>query len=283
MRRVRLGLPPVVSVEEDRAVSGRPGDGSPGAGRASAPPALRLDNICRHYGGLHAVSKVTFSVGAGERRAVIGPNGAGKTTLFKVISREETASEGHVEFLGTDITRMPAHKVARLGLARTYQITRVFPALTVLENVVLAIQGLAKGKFSMLTPFMRRTEIVDRAEQTIDGVGLKKVIRAPAGNLGHGEQRQLELGIALSQEPKLLLLDEPAAGLSPSERVLMRDLVKGLPDEMTILLIEHDMELALGLADYVICLHNGSQVAEGNPAEIKANRRVRDIYLGRGD
>jgi branched-chain amino acid transport system ATP-binding protein len=244
---------------------------------------LRLTGVCRHYGGLRAVSDVSFEVASGERRAVIGPNGAGKTTLFKMISREEPATKGRVEFLGHDITRMPAYRVAKLGLSRTYQITRVFPSLTVLENVMLATQGLRPGKYQMFKAAMRNQALVEDSKRAVERVGLQRVARTPAAELGHGEQRQLELGIALAQEPTLLLLDEPAAGLSAVERSMMRDLVRDLPDDMTVLLIEHDMELALGLADYVTCLHNGSQVAEGNPEEIKSNERVQDIYLGRGN
>lgn len=254
-----------------------------GTGGAAPPPVLRLTGVCRHYGGLRAVSDVSFEVAPGERRAVIGPNGAGKTTLFKMISREEPTTKGHVEFLGRDITKMPAYRVAKLGLSRTYQITRVFPSLSVLENVVLATQGLRPGKYQMFKSAMSNKTLVEDSERAVERVGLRRVAKTPAAELGHGEQRQLELGIALAQEPKLLLLDEPAAGLSAAERGLMRDLLRDLPDDMTVLLIEHDMELALGLADYVTCLHNGSQVAQGNPEEIKNNERVQDIYLGRGD
>jgi branched-chain amino acid transport system ATP-binding protein len=246
-------------------------------------PVLRLTGVCRHYGGLQAVSDVSLEVASGERRAVIGPNGAGKTTLFKMISREEPTTKGRVEFLGRDITKMPAYRVAKLGLSRTYQITRVFPSLSVLENVVLATQGLRPGKYQMFKAAMSNKSLVEESERAVERVGLQHVAKTPAAELGHGEQRQLELGIALAQKPKLLLLDEPAAGLSAAERGMMRDLVRDLPDDMTLLLIEHDMELALGLADYVTCLHNGSQVAEGNPEEIKNNERVQDIYLGRGE
>jgi len=246
-------------------------------------PVLRLTGVCRHYGGLQAVSDVSLEVASGERRAVIGPNGAGKTTLFKMISREEPTTKGRVEFLGRDITKMPAYRVAKLGLSRTYQITRVFPSLSVLENVVLATQGLRPGKYQMFKAAMSNKSLVEESERAVERVGLQHVAKTPAAELGHGEQRQLELGIALAQKPKLLLLDEPAAGLSAAERGMMRDLVRDLPEDMTLLLIEHDMELALGLADYVTCLHNGSQVAEGNPEEIKNNERVQDIYLGRGE
>ncbi|MGH2734019.1 MAG: ABC transporter ATP-binding protein [Actinomycetota bacterium] len=248
----------------------------------TAPPVLRLEGVTRDFGGVRAVDAVSFEVMPGERRAVIGPNGAGKTTLFKLISREDKLTAGSIEYAGTDITRLPSHRVARMGLGRTYQITRVFPALTVEENVMLAAQGIRSGKFSILRPARSRPAIVDTAHDAIDHAGLSKVIRAKAAELGHGQQRQLELAIALAGDPRVLLLDEPGAGLSSAERSMMRDLVRGLPDDITLLLIEHDMELALGLADFVICMHNGQTVAEGSPAEIKADENVQDIYLGAG-
>jgi branched-chain amino acid transport system ATP-binding protein len=250
-------------------------------GRSSA--VLRLRGVTRDYGGLRAVDKVSLDVAPGERRAIIGPNGAGKTTLFRLISREESLTAGRVEFLGEDITTMPAHRVARRGLGRTYQITRIFPALTVEQNVVLAAQGTRTGKFNVLRPLSTRRDVLDKAHDCIARVGIEKYSGVRAEAIGHGRQRQLELGLALAADPRVLLLDEPGAGLSAAERTLMRDLVSHLPREITVLLIEHDMELALGLADYVLCMHNGKAVAEGTSEEIKADERVRDIYLGRGE
>lgn len=253
-----------------------------GDGRQSGSPVLRLEGVTRDFGGLRAVDNLSFRVMAGERRAVIGPNGAGKTTLFKLISREDRLTSGRIEYLGQDITRMPVHRVARMGLGRTYQITRIFPALTVEENVVLAAQGIRGGKFSLFRPVSSRGAILEKARDAIARMGLGSVAQTKTAKLGHGQQRQLELAIALAGDPKVLLLDEPGAGLSSMERALMRDLVRGLPQEITVLLIEHDMELALGLADFVVCMHNGKSVAEGSPADIKANAEVQDIYLGRG-
>jgi branched-chain amino acid transport system ATP-binding protein len=250
--------------------------------KAKSGAALRLRGVTRDYGGLRAVDDVSFEVAAGERRAVIGPNGAGKTTLFKLISGEEPLSGGTIEFLGADISGMSAHRIARRGLGRTYQITRVFPALSVEDNVILAAQGARSGKFTMLRPVSRRTEVVDRSRSCLERVGLADAGSARASELGHGQQRQLELALALATEPQVLLLDEPAAGLSSAERGLMRDLVRSLSEDLTLLLIEHDMELALGLSDRVTCMHNGRSVAEGTPEEIKGNRQVQDIYLGRG-
>jgi branched-chain amino acid transport system ATP-binding protein len=244
-------------------------------------PALRLEGVTRDFGGLRAVDAVSFQVMPGERRAVIGPNGAGKTTLFKLISREERLSRGSIELLGQDVTRVAAHRVARMGLGRTYQITRVFPALSVEENVILAAQGVRGGKFQMLRTLRSRRAIVGKAREAVSRAGLDTVTTARAAELGHGQQRQLELALALAGDPKVLLLDEPGAGLASVERALMRDLVRGLPSELTLLLIEHDMELALGLADRVTCMHDGKVVAEGTPDEIKGNQSVQDIYLGK--
>jgi branched-chain amino acid transport system ATP-binding protein len=244
---------------------------------------LQLDGVTRRYGGVCAVDDVSLAVAEGERHAVIGPNGAGKTTLFKLISRLESCSDGRIRVFGRDVTRMAPHRVAHLGLARTYQITQVFGALSVLENVLLAVQGTRASKFRMLRPALGQRSLVAKARETLDRVGLGHRLERSAAELGHGEQRQLELGLALASDPKLLLLDEPAAGLSGADRATIRDLVGGLPDDVTVLLIEHDMELALGLADRVTCLHNGALVAQGTPDEIRADERVKDIYLGRGE
>jgi branched-chain amino acid transport system ATP-binding protein len=251
-------------------------------GSGGREPVLELTGVTRRYGGVCAVDGVTLSVGRGERHAVIGPNGAGKTTLFKLISRLEPVSEGRISMFGTDITKMAAHRVARRGLARTYQVTQVFPQLPVIENVLIAVQGQARGRLGILRSAMGRTDLVEKARATLARVGLEHHAELLASQLGHGQQRQLELGLALAGDPKVLLLDEPAAGLSGADRGMIRELVGGLSDEITVLLIEHDMELALGLADRVTCMHNGTPVATGTPDEIKADERVQDVYLGRG-
>jgi branched-chain amino acid transport system ATP-binding protein len=250
-------------------------------GSAGREAVLELSGVTRRYGGVCAVDGVTLSVGRGERHAVIGPNGAGKTTLFKLISRLEPVSEGRISLFGTDITKMATHRVARLGLARTYQVTQVFPQLPVIENVLIAVQGQARGRLSVLRSARGRRDLVAKAHETLARVGLEGHADLLASQLGHGQQRQLELGLALASDPRFLMLDEPAAGLSGADRGIIRDLVRGLPDEITVLLIEHDMELALGLADRVTCLHNGAKVAEGTADEIRADAQVQDIYLGR--
>jgi len=248
---------------------------------AERTAVLELSGVTRRYGGVTAVDDVTLSVTRGERHAIIGPNGAGKTTLFKLISRLEPLSAGRISLFGKDITKTPPHKVAQMGLARTYQITQIFPQLPVIENVLIAVQGHNSGRFRLLRSAFARTELVDKARETLDRVGLGGFEDVLAAELGHGQQRQLELALALAGDPELLLLDEPGAGLSGSDRGMIRRLVGDLDPAITLLLIEHDMELALGLADRVTCLHNGAQVAAGTPEEIKADRRVQDIYLGR--
>ena len=250
---------------------------------AERTAVLELDGVTRRYGGVCAVDGLSLTVKRGERHAVIGPNGAGKTTLFKLISRLEPLSEGRISLFGRDISKMAPHRVAQLGMGRTYQITQLFPQLPVIENVLIAVQGHRKGRFGMLRTAMGQRELVDKAEETLALVGLEGYDKALAAELGHGQQRQLELGLALAGEPQVLLLDEPGAGLSGADRGMIRRLVGDLSRDITLLLIEHDMEMALGLADRVTCMHNGAKVASGTPEEIKADTRVQDIYLGRAE
>jgi branched-chain amino acid transport system ATP-binding protein len=247
---------------------------------ATSAHALELQSVTRDFGALRAVDHVTMTIAPGERRAVIGPNGAGKTTLFNLITGELPLTNGKVVLLGRDISRMPAHKRVALGLGRTFQITNVFPGLTVEENVFLAAQGLEKIKLNFIRAMPRGGEIRDRSAKALDDAGLLEKRDAVTKELSHGEQRQLEIALALALQPKLLMLDEPAAGLSTAERATMADLVRSLPRDLTILLIEHDMDLALGLADHVTCLHYGRVIADDAPEGIAANREVQDCYLG---
>lgn len=248
----------------------------------SVDGALALEGVSKDFGGLRAVDNVSLRVAPGERRAIIGPNGAGKTTLFNLISGSLRISSGRISLFGDDVTRLPPHRRAALGVGRTYQITNVFPGLSVDENVVLAAQGLLRTKFS---PFHRPVDdpdVVERKDQAVEQVGLAEVRKRPASLLSHGEQRQLELAIALAGRPRLLLLDEPAAGLSSAERARMAHLISGLSEELTIILIEHDVDLALGLVDRVTCLHYGTVVAEDAPDGIRQNELVQEVYLGAG-
>ena len=223
---------------------------------------------------------VTLSVQAGERRALIGPNGAGKTTLFNLISGTLPLSGGAISLFGQDVTRAPAHRRAALGLARTFQITNLFPDLTVLENCLLAVQALSPVKFSMLRPVTAYGHLRERARAMLEAVGLEAVAAARVNVLSHGEQRQLEIALALAGRPRVLLLDEPTAGLSPAESRLMAQLIAGLDPAITVLMIEHDMDIALELSPQVTVLHYGRVIADGSREEIRADPQVREIYLG---
>ncbi|MBM3218158.1 MAG: ABC transporter ATP-binding protein [Candidatus Rokubacteria bacterium] len=243
-------------------------------------PALKLTDVSKAFGGLSAVDRVSLVVGAGERRVIIGPNGAGKTTLFSLISGEQPLTDGRIELFGRDVTRLPPHRRAALGLARTYQITNLFPKLTVLANCLLAVQGLASSKLHLHRPMERYTDHFARARSVLDAVGLRDREGDEVRTLSHGEQRQLEIGLAMAGSPRLLLLDEPTAGLAPAESQLMTALLKRLDPEITILMIEHDMDVAFEVTDRVTVLHYGRVVADGYASEVKANPLVQEIYLG---
>jgi branched-chain amino acid transport system ATP-binding protein len=240
---------------------------------------LELDHVGVRFGGLQAVDDVSLRVAAGERWAVIGPNGAGKTTLFKTITGECLPATGKVRLFGRDVTRWPPHRRARTGLGRTYQVTNVFPRLTVRQNVTIAAQANRPGRLRCWWPQRTHGELGDRIDATLEQVGLTRQRDRLAGELSHGEQRQLELALGLAGEPRVLLLDEPAAGLSASERGLMRQLIGELPAELSVVLIEHDMALALDLVERVLCMDNGRPIAAGDPAEIRANEQVQAVYL----
>lgn len=245
-----------------------------------ASAALVLDNVTKDFGGLRAADEVTLRVAPGERRAIIGPNGAGKTTLFNLITGELPVTSGRIFLYGRDITSLPPHARIGAGLARTYQITNIFPGLTVEENVQLAAQGLSSMKFSFVRPIPKAGQIHAKVEQALEKLQLTQVKDVKASELSYGEQRQLEIALALTGEPKVLLLDEPAAGLSAAERVTIANLVRSLPPDLTVVLIEHDMDLALGLVDQVAVLHFGRIIVEDTPANIRENETVQEIYLG---
>jgi branched-chain amino acid transport system ATP-binding protein len=227
------------------------------------------------------VDGISLGVREGERRAIIGPNGAGKTTLFNAIAGEVPVSGGSVRFAGRDVTRLRTHRRAALGMGRTYQITNLFPGLTVEENVRLAVQSLQPRKFSMLSTAAPKGAEADRIEATLATSGLGTRRRDPTRTLSYGEQRQLEFALALAGKPALLLLDEPAAGLSAAERVVMAATISALPRTLTLVLIEHDIDLALSLVDHVTCMYNGTVLVEGSPDAIRANERVQEVYLGK--
>jgi branched-chain amino acid transport system ATP-binding protein len=221
-----------------------------------------------------------LAVRQGERRAIIGPNGAGKTTLFNLISGELGVSGGAIHLFDRDITGLPPHRRAALGLARTFQITNLFPSLSALENALLAVQALTRTKFAMLRPLERFAGLRERALAALQAVGLEDRAATTVRNLSHGEQRQLEIALALAGRPRVLLLDEPTAGLSPGESQLMADLLRRLDPAITVLIIEHDMDIALEIALHVTVLHYGRVIADGPREAVKADPLVREIYLG---
>jgi branched-chain amino acid transport system ATP-binding protein len=245
-----------------------------------AAAALSLTGLSKEFGGLRAVDGVSLTVVAGERRAIIGPNGAGKTTLFSLISGEARPTGGRIELFGHDVTRYAPHRRAGLGLARTYQITNLFPRLTALENCLLAVQALTPAKFHVHRALPRYPAFYERARRVLDAVGLADQEGEVVRNLSHGEQRQLEIALALAGSPRLLLLDEPTAGLSPAESHAMTALLKDLDPAITVLVIEHDMDVAFALTDRITVLHYGKVVADGLAHEVKASALVQEIYLG---
>jgi branched-chain amino acid transport system ATP-binding protein len=223
---------------------------------------------------------VSLSLAPGERRAIIGPNGAGKTTLFGLISGEAFPTGGRIELFGRDITRLPPHRRAALGLGRTYQITNLFPHLPALENCVLAAQALSPTKLHLHRDLERYPAVLARAREVLEAVGLSDKAHATVRDLSHGEQRQLEIALSLAGRPRLLLLDEPTAGLSPAESRMMTALLQTLDPSMTLLMIEHDMDVAFQLTDRVTVLHYGRVVADGLRDEVRTNPLVQEIYLG---
>jgi branched-chain amino acid transport system ATP-binding protein len=245
-------------------------------GTLSTGDALRLEGVSRSFGALKAVEDVSFSVAAGERRAVIGANGAGKTTLFNVITGDYAASSGRVRFFGEDVTMHAPHERIRAGMRRTYQSSLLFRALSVRDNLFLAVRGVSRNRFSML-----RQSRNPSVEEILERVRLTAVADEPVASLSHGQQRQLEIGMALAGAPRLILFDEPAAGLSPSERRELVALLRELPSHMSFILIEHDLEIALRVVDRVSVMHNGRLLKEGTPAEIENDAEVQEIYMGR--
>jgi ABC-type branched-subunit amino acid transport system ATPase component len=242
--------------------------------------ALRLEGVSKSFGGLRAVDGVELAVRPGERRALIGPNGAGKTTLFNLIAGALPVTSGRIALFGADVTRTAQHRRAGLGLARTFQITNLFPTLTVLQNVVLAAQARTPARFAMLRPVSGFAELEGRAREALDAVGLGDRAEARVRQLSHGEQRQLEIALALAGRPRVLLLDEPAAGLSQAEAQLMTGLLRRLDPAITLLIIEHDMDIALEVAREVTVLHYGRVIADGSRDAVRADPTVREIYLG---
>ncbi len=243
-------------------------------------PILELKGLSKSFGGLHAVRNVTIQVMPGDRKAIIGPNGAGKTTLFNVITGIYPATAGSVILFGQDVTSWPSHRRTAMGMARTFQVTHLFPKLTVLDNVLLAIKGLRPSKFVMWRFLSSYKEVYDKAHHLLEQAGFLDRKDTEVRNLSHGEQRQLEIVLGLASDPKILLLDEPAAGLSSGESTEMVEFLMKLDPKLAILLIEHDMDVVFDVADEISVLHFGEVLETGTPEKIKKSPRVQEIYLG---
>jgi branched-chain amino acid transport system ATP-binding protein len=250
-----------------------------GAGRGDASSTiLRTEGLTERFGGLTALNDVNFAVETGEIRAIIGPNGAGKSTFFNCLTGVLRPTAGRIIFAGEDIAGLPPDRISRRGIARSYQITNILPNATTLENVRIAAQSRRHG-WSLLSHHRAYGDIVERARAVLEAVGLKEKEDELAANLSHGEQRNLEIGIALATEPRLLCLDEPTAGMSVAETHATVELIRRIARDLTILIVEHDMEVVMGLARTITVLHYGEVIAEGTPAEIQANPRVQEVYL----
>jgi branched-chain amino acid transport system ATP-binding protein len=242
--------------------------------------ALAVERLQHDFGGVRAVDDVTLTVAVGERRVILGPNGAGKTTLFNLITGLFPAQSGTIRVLGEDVTRLPPYRRARLGLGRTFQISTLFAGLTVRESVLLAAQGVDRARFSLLRPRAAYRHLERRADELLATWRLADRAETPTRELSYGEQRQVELMLAFAGRPKVLLLDEPTAGLSAVESAALVATIAAFPRDVTVLLIEHDMDVALTLADRVTVLHQGRVLADGPRDAVRADPRVTEIYLG---
>jgi branched-chain amino acid transport system ATP-binding protein len=242
--------------------------------------ALAVTALSKSFGGLRVASDITLAIEPGERRLIIGPNGAGKTTLFNLITGELRPDSGSVKLFDRDITALPSRRRAHLGMARTYQIITLFPHDTILHNVSLALLGLSSLRWNPLIPLRRQDALFARAREALERVGLDSIADRPLAQTSYGERRRVEIAMALAQQPKLLLLDEPFAGLSADERSDVHRLLAAIPREVTLLMIEHDMDVALELADRITLLHFGQVIVEGTRADVVADPRTKEVYLG---
>lgn len=246
---------------------------------AGAGNALELKGVDRYFGALAALAEVDLQVRAGEKRAVLGSNGAGKTTLLNCITGDFQPSAGRIQFFGEDITHYPPHERIRRGLRRTYQISLLFDGLSVLDNVYLACRGVSRRRYSMLRP-RRNDALMHAAEELVEAVHLTDISDQMVAQLSYGQQRQLELSLALAGAPRFVLFDEPAAGLSPTERSELIEILQSFPEHMGFIIIEHDMDVALRVVESVTVMHNGRIFKEGSPEEIESDRQVQELYLG---
>jgi branched-chain amino acid transport system ATP-binding protein len=242
--------------------------------------ALEIRGLSKSFGGLPATNDVSLAVQAGERRLIIGPNGAGKTTLFNLITGDLRADAGSIRLFGEEAVRLRTDQRVHRGLARTFQIITLFPKDTLAHNVVLSLLGLAPSRWDALRPLAARRDLYERAHEVLATVGLAAAAERPLAQLSYGEKRRVEIAMALAQRPKLLLLDEPLAGLSKEERQTLQALLAAIPRDITVVMIEHDMDTALSFAERITLLHYGKVIVEGSRAEVVAHPRTREVYLG---
>ncbi|MCZ6863219.1 MAG: ABC transporter ATP-binding protein [Alphaproteobacteria bacterium] len=246
---------------------------------AHAAHALVIEGVSRTFGALVALDDVSITVCAGERRAVLGANGAGKTTLFNAITGDIPPTAGRIRFFGEDLTGLPMHARIRRGMRRTYQNSMLFPSLTVFDNLCLAARGVRRWRLSFIRMFADDPSMME-ADELLHVSHLAHLKNTPVSDLSHGQQRQLEIGMALAGTPRLILFDEPAAGLSPAEREELVEMLRALPEHVAYIIIEHDLDVALRVVDYVTVMHEGAVYKEGTPDEIQSDPDVQRIYLG---
>ncbi len=242
--------------------------------------ALAVNALCKSFGGLRVTANVTLAVEPGERRLIIGPNGAGKTTLFNLITGELAPDSGSIRLFDRDITRVAHHRRPHLGMARTYQIITLFANDTILRNVTLALLGLSGMRWSLFRDLDREHDLIARARGALGRVGLGAIADRPLSQTSYGERRRVEIAMALAQDPKVLLLDEPFAGLSIDERREVQQLLNAIPRDVTVVMIEHNMDVALDWAERITLLHFGEVIVEGTRAKVVADSRTREVYLG---
>ena len=242
--------------------------------------ALTVSNLSKSFGGLHVTRGVNLDIGPGERRLIIGPNGAGKTTLFNLITGELTPDTGTIKLFDHDLTHAPSRRRPHLGMARTYQIITLFPENTIIHNVSLALLGLSPLRWNPFIGFLRQSHIVDEAHAALKRVGLSHIAERPLAQTSYGERRRVEIAMALAQNPKVLLLDEPFAGLSIDERQDVHRLLMEIPRNVAMVMIEHNMDVALEFAERITLLHFGQVIVEGTRGEVVADPRTREVYLG---
>jgi branched-chain amino acid transport system ATP-binding protein len=242
--------------------------------------ALVVSGLCKAFGGLHVTNEVDLDIGPGERRLIIGPNGAGKTTLFNLITGEITPDKGSIHLFDQDITRVPSRRRAHLGMARTYQIITLFARDTIIHNVALALLGLSPARWNPLTDLRHQGHLIEHGRAALQRVGLADIADRPLAQTSYGERRRVEIAMALAQNPKVLLLDEPFAGLSIDERRDVHQCLMAIPRDVAVVMIEHNMDVALEFAERITLLHFGEVIVEGTRAEVVADPRTREVYLG---